>query len=304
MSEILTHHQILRQLPYTDRMVFLDRVCLEDSGKAVGLKSVSMNEWYFPGHFPHHPIVPGVIQVESMAQLAELAVWKKLDPDRKGDLYVKELNKVKFRRPNNPGDRIMLTAEIISETSDTVTLSATAANNSGVTCQAQLTLGVRAKVQPTMPAGFNEFDKSESSPMDVEKIASLIPHRYPFLFVDYVSKLNGPHATAVKNVTAEEPAFRRYDDGYSVLTASVQPEILAQAGAIIMLSNEANRGKLAYFMAIDHAEFLKPVLPGDQLVLEIDIPETKSRFGKGEGFINVDGEAIAKINMMFTLVDP
>ena len=140
--------------------------------------------------------------------------------------------------------------------------------------------------------------------MDVEKIASLIPHRYPFLQIDYVSKINGPHVTAVKNVTAEEPAFRRYADGYSVLTASIQPEILAQAGAIIMLSNEANRGKLAYFMAIDHAEFLKPVLPGDQLVLEVDIPETKSRFGKGEGFINVDGEAIAKINMMFALVDP
>lgn len=303
MAEILTHNQILKQLPYTDRMLLLDRACIDDPKKAVGLKSVTMNEWYFQGHFPHHPIVPGVLQVESMAQLAELAVWKHLDPNREGDIYIKELNKVKFRRPNNPGDRIMLEAEIIAETSDTVTLAATATNNSGLTAQAQLTFGVRGRVQPAMPS-FNEFDKCAESPMDVEKIADLIPHRYPLLFVDYVSRIEGPHVTAVKNITAEEPALRRYADGYSVLTGTVQPEILAQAGAIIMLSNEKNRGKLAYFMAIDHAEYLKPILPGDQLILEVDIPETKSKFGKGEGFISVDGERIANMNMMFAIVDP
>ncbi len=303
MSEILTHNQILNLLPYTDRMVLLDRVCLDDPKKAVGLKSVTMNEWYFPGHFPHHPIVPGVIQVESMFQLAELAVWKRLDPKREGDLYIKELNKVKFRRPNNPGDRILLSAEITGETSDSATVTATATNNSGVTCQAQMTLSVRPRIQPEMPE-FNEFDKCDSCPMDVEKIASLIPHRYPFLFVDYVAKIDGPHVTAVKNVSAEEPAFRRYADGYSVLTGTVQPEILAQAGAIIMLSNESNRGKLAYFMAIDHAEFYRPVLPGDQMVLEVEIPETKSRFGKGEGRIKIGGKDVAYINMMFALVDP
>lgn len=303
MAEILTHNQILKQLPYNDRMLLLDRACLDDPKKVVGLKSVTMNEWYFQGHFPHHPIVPGVLQVESMAQLAELAVWKRLDPNREGDIYIKELNKVKFRRPNNPGDRIMLEAEIIAETSDTVTLSATATNKSGLTAQAQITFGVRERVQPAMPS-FNEFDKCAESPMDVEKISDLIPHRYPFLFVDYVSKIEGPHVTAVKNITAEEPALRRYADGYSVLTGTVQPEILAQAGAIIMLSNEKNKGKLAYFMAIDHAEYLKPILPGDQLVLEVDIPETKSKFGKGEGFITVDGERIANMNMMFAIVDP
>ena len=303
MAEILTHNQILKQLPYNDRMLLLDRACLDDPKKGVGLKSVTINEWYFQGHFPHHPIVPGVLQVESMAQLAELAVWKRLDPNREGDIYIKELNKVKFRRPNNPGDRIMLEAEIIAETSDTVTLSATATNKSGLTAQAQITFGVRERVQPAMPS-FNEFDKCAESPMDVEKISDLIPHRYPFLFVDYVSKIEGPHVTAVKNITAEEPALRRYADGYSVLTGTVQPEILAQAGAIIMLSNEKNKGKLAYFMAIDHAEYLKPILPGDQLVLEVDIPETKSKFGKGEGFITVDGERIANMNMMFAIVDP
>ena len=83
-------------------MVLLDRVAFDGEKKIAGLKSVSMNEWYFQGHFPNHPIVPGVLLVESMAQLAELLVWKKLDPKREGDLYIKSLRKVKFRKPNKP----------------------------------------------------------------------------------------------------------------------------------------------------------------------------------------------------------
>ena len=198
MSEVLTHSQIMEQLPCCDRMVLLDRVAFDGEKKIAGLKSVSMNEWYFQGHFPNHPIVPGVLLVESMAQLAELLVWKKLDPKREGDLYIKSLRKVKFRKPNNPGDRIFFQVEIAEERSDSIDFIATATNNSGAACQAQLTLGIRPKVPMHLPAGFNEFDKSAKSAMDVLGVASVIPHRYPFLFVDYVAKIDGPHVTGIK----------------------------------------------------------------------------------------------------------
>ena len=195
--------------------------------------------------------------------------------------------------------------EIAEERSDSIDFIATATNNSGAACQAQLTLGIRPKVPMHLPAGFNEFDKSAKSAMDVLGVASFIPHRYPFLFVDYVAKIDGPHVTGIKNATAEEPAFRRYADHYSVLTGSVQPEIIAQVGAISMLSKPENKGKLAIFMAIDQSDFYeKPVLPGDQMVLDVEIPDTKSRFGRGEGTMSVDGELVSRTQMMFALVDP
>ena len=72
-----------------------------------------------------------------------------------------------------------------------------------------------------------------------------------------------------------------------------------------MLSKPENKGKLAIFMAIDQSDFYeKPVFPGDQMVLEVDIPDTKSRFGKGEGTMSVNGELISRTQMMFALVDP
>ena len=303
MSKILTHTEIMEQLPCVDRFILLDRVIFDSDTKIRGMKSVTMNEWYFQGHFPNHPIVPGVLQVESMAQLAELAVWKKLDPERKGDIYIKELNKVKFRRPSTPGDRILFDMEITGETSDSFTFSATARNNSGVACQAQLTLGVRPRVEMDIPQEFNQYDKSDACLMDVMKISSIIPHRYPFLFVDYVVKTEGSHTIAVKNATSEEPAFRRYDDHYSVLSGSVHPEIVAQAGAISMLSKEENKGKIALFMTIEHSESTEtPVLPGDQMILEFDLPDTKSRVGKGEGILSVNGKLITQTQMMFAMV--
>ena len=87
-------------LPCRPSMLLLDRVFAESENKLIGLKSISMNEPCFMGHFPGHPILPGVLQVEAIAQLAEVGLWKRLDPERKGDFYIKELHKIKFRRPN------------------------------------------------------------------------------------------------------------------------------------------------------------------------------------------------------------
>ena len=123
------------------------------------------------------------------------------------------------------------------------------------------------------------------------------------LFVDYVAKIDGCHFTGVKNGTASDPAFRIYKDGYSVLSGSVHPEIVAQAGCVHMLTNEANKGKLAYFMGIDRTDFYGAVLPGDQMRLEVEIPDTTKRFGKGEGYLYVDDKVISKTNLTFAIVD-
>jgi 3-hydroxyacyl-[acyl-carrier-protein] dehydratase len=249
--------------------------------------------------------MPGVLQVEAMTQLAEMAVWKKLDPKREGEIYLKALRRVKFRRPVNPGDRLHIEAEVKSVSGDSAEVSATVRTNSGPSCQAEISLAVRPRVQPAkMPAPFSNYDKSEGIHMDINKLMAVIPHRYPFLLVDYIQSVEGCRVTAVKNVTSSEPLLREYPDKYLALTNSVLPEIIAQTGCVYMLSNESAKGKIAYFMAIEKAEFLKPIHPGDQLVCIIDIPDNKSRFGKGDGFIQVDGETVAKTTLTFALVDP
>lgn len=303
-GELLNYREIREALPCRPSLILLDRVFAESETKYVGAKSVSANEAYFSGHFPKHPIMPGVLQVEAMAQLAELAVWRKLDPKREGDIYVKTLRKVKFRRPNNPGDRLIVEAEVKSVGSDSAEIVANVKNSMGVSCQAELTLSVRPRVQPTaMFNPFGAYDKNDKIAMDVNKIKEVIPHRFPFLFVDYIHSAEGHHVTAVKNTTCTEYLFREYADKYLTLSNSVQPEMVAQTGCVYMLSSPEAKGKIAYFMAIDKSEFLHPVYPGDQLVCEVDIPDNKSRFGKGEGHIKVGDTIVSTTTMMFALVD-
>ena len=131
----------------------------------------------------------------------------------------------------------------------------------------------------------------------------VIPHRYPFLYVDYVSSLETTRVTAVKNLSSCEPPIREYSDGYTVLANSIQPEIISEAGAILILGNEHNKGKLAFFMGIESAEFKAPVFPGDQLVMMLELPVFTRRFGKGTGTLTVGGRVVTELAMAFALVD-
>ncbi len=308
MSErLITLQEVRESLPVKNDFLLLDRVQMLDENHYIALKAVSITELHFIGHFPNHPIMPGVLQVEAIAQLAELAVWKRLDPERKGDLYIKQISKVKFRKPNNPGDRILLDVKVTGITDTEAQITATVTNNSGLACQAQLVMAVRPKMlPPPIPTEFNIYDKSENSVMDVNQIMSHIPHRFPFLFVDYVAKIEGSHITGVKNATQADLAFRVYNDGYSVLSGSVHPEIVSQAGCIYMLSNPASQGKIAYFMGIEKADFMEnaAVFPGDQMRLEMDIPDNTKKFGRGEGSMYVGDTLISTTSMMFAIVDP
>ncbi|MBO4304361.1 MAG: hypothetical protein J6A21_07235 [Lentisphaeria bacterium] len=304
MSQVLGVREIREIVPARKGMLLLDKVYMESETKAWGLKSISMGETFFLGHFPNHPIFPGVLQTEVAAQLAEVLVWKKLDPERKGDIYLKSLRNVKFRNPNYPGHRIMAEVEITSVTDDAAEFSAVI-HNGGKREATSLTgtLGVRPRQDVEFVPEFNEFDRERNLVMDTEKIQTIIPHRYPFLFVDYVAKMEGNHVVGIKNCTETEPIFREYRDGYTVLLSSVQPEITAQVGAIYSLSRPESAGKIAIFMGIDRSDFFHPIFPGDQMRLEVDMPDIKSRFGRGEGYMIVNGKEVSRTQMMFAIVD-
>ncbi|OGV17884.1 MAG: hypothetical protein A2X47_03700 [Lentisphaerae bacterium GWF2_38_69] len=138
--------------------------------------------------------------------------------------------------------------------------------------------------------------------MDLKTIKSLIPHRYPFLFVDYIAKSEGENITAIKNITYNECLMHSYSPGYSVLSGAIQTEIVAQAGCAHTLSIPENKGKLAYFMTISKAEFFKPIHPGDQLRIELVLPPSK-KFGKGKGEIYVENELVSRGEITFAIVE-
>jgi beta-hydroxyacyl-ACP dehydratase FabZ len=305
IGKILGLKEIKEILPYRYPMLMLDRAAAESKTKYVGVKNISINELYFQGHFPNHPIMPGVLQIEAMKQLAQIAVQKKLDPAGEKDVYMKVVERVKFRKPNLPGDRLKIDVEVESVTDAEAMIRASASNNSGLTCQAKITLGVRPRQYPdAMPQLFNEYDKSADTVKDINEIMSIVPHRYPFLLIDNIVKIEGDHIVAIKNATANEEIYCGYTPAYAVLPESLQCEIIAQAGCACVLSRPENKGKLGYFMSIDRAEAFHPIFPGDQMVCELDIPPGQSRFGKGTGNIKVGDKTVFAITLMFAIVDP
>ncbi|MCP4179044.1 MAG: 3-hydroxyacyl-ACP dehydratase FabZ [bacterium] len=302
--KVLSLTEIKELLPYRYPMLLIDRMWHESETKYFGLKNITATENYFIGHFPNHPIMPGVLQIEATFQVAVVALRKDLDPGNKFDIYIKSMKKAKFRKPTYPGDRLLIELDIISVDGDEAVVKAVNKNNSGVCCQVEMIISIRPRVyEVNKPELFTQYDKSENIVMDVNDIKSYIPHRYPFLFVDYIAKENGSRITAIKNITYNEPITHSYSSGFSVLSGAIQCEIIAQAGCARTLSKPENKGKIALFMTINKAEFYHPVHPGDQLRIELELPETKSRFGKGAGEIYVDSKKVSYGEITFAVVD-
>ena len=139
--------------------------------------------------------------------------------------------------------------------------------------------------------------------LDVNAIMKIIPHREPFLFVDRVIILEkGKRATGIKNVTINDYFFRGHFPGRPVMPGVIIVEAMAQVGGVMMLAAEENRGKLAFFLSINNVKFRKPVVPGDQLVLEVEAIKVKSKTGQVRGRALVDGKVVAEADFVCALV--
>ena len=292
-------------LPQRNPILMLDRVQVLAADHLIGVKNLSMNEPFFQGHFPGHPIMPGVLQVEAMKQLAEIAVRGELDPEGQGDVYLWKLAKAKFRNPNLPGDRAKVEIVVNSIEDGAAAVTGSVSNSNGVTCEAQFTLKMRAKSAPTaMPELFTDFDRKAGYTREVSDIMKVMPHRFPFLLIDGLQHVDEARAVAVKNLTGGEAMFMHAAEDYAIMPETILCEIMAQAGCACVLARPENAGKLGLFAALMDAESFAPVYPGDQLVVDVDLPPARKTFGKGTGKIYVDGKLVFTSSLMFAIVDP
>ena len=138
--------------------------------------------------------------------------------------------------------------------------------------------------------------------LGVKEIEAIIPHRHPFLLVDCVEELEpGVRAVGYKCVTFREDFFRGHFPEEPVMPGVLIIEALAQVGAVAILSVEKNKGKTAYFGAINNAKFRKKVSPGDKLRLECEIIKAKGAVGIGKATATVDGVVAASAELTFMM---
>lgn len=138
--------------------------------------------------------------------------------------------------------------------------------------------------------------------LDVKQIEEIIPHRHPFLLVDYIEDyVPGEYAVGYKCVTFREDFFKGHFPQQPVMPGVLIVEALAQTGAVAILSQEKNKGKIAFFGGIDKCRFKRKVVPGDKLRLETKIIKQKGPVGIGEAIATVDGKVAVKAELTFMI---
>ena len=139
----------------------------------------------------------------------------------------------------------------------------------------------------------------------VSDILKILPHRYPFLLVDRIVALEpDKRIVGLKNVTVNEPFFQGHFPGVPVMPGVLIIESMAQvAGVLIYRDLPEKEKKLIYFTGIENAKFRRPVTPGDQLLVEMELLVRRNNFGKMSGRATVDGKLAAEATVLFAIVD-
>ena len=141
--------------------------------------------------------------------------------------------------------------------------------------------------------------------LDINAIQKILPHRYPFLLVDAIEEMEPKkRIVGIKNVTINEHFFQGHFPSQPVMPGVLIIESMAQTGGVLLLNEVPDRDqKLIYFVAIDNARFRRPVVPGDQLKLELTVASCRGTFCKLEGRATVNGELAAEATLMCKMVD-
>jgi beta-hydroxyacyl-ACP dehydratase FabZ len=140
--------------------------------------------------------------------------------------------------------------------------------------------------------------------LDVNQIRQILPHRYPFLLVDRIIEMDAEHVVGIKNVTANEPFFQGHFPEFPVMPGVLIVEAMAQTAGVQVLSSIPDRDKkLVFLVSVDAARFRRPVVPGDQLRIEMKVTKRKGTVAKMAGHVTVDGVLVAEAEVMCKLED-
>jgi len=175
---------------------------------------------------------------------------------------------------------------------------------SGHSLNIKLVEKLYAYLQKTKQAGVEaKLLKHVEPPLDISAIERILPHRYPFLFIDKIVELEQDRrAVGIKNVTMNDYFFKGHFPERPVMPGVLIVEAMAQVAGVLMLSKPENAGKLAYFMSMNKVRFRKAVVPGDQLVLEAEVVKIKSKTGQVHTRAFVNDTVVSEADLMFSLV--
>jgi 3-hydroxyacyl-[acyl-carrier-protein] dehydratase len=169
---------------------------------------------------------------------------------------------------------------------------------------------VPTRVEPLeQPVVGNATPEAPVSPnntiISLEEIHRLLPHRYPFALVDRIIQfVPGKLAVGIKNVTFNEPHFQGHFPGRPIMPGVLIVEAMAQVGGVVLTKMADVQDGLFMFAGIDGVRFRRPVVPGDQLIMTVELLRVKQRrFGKMQGRAEVDGQLVCEGELMFSLVE-
>jgi 3-hydroxyacyl-[acyl-carrier-protein] dehydratase len=140
--------------------------------------------------------------------------------------------------------------------------------------------------------------------LDINEIRRILPHRYPMLLVDQIVEMDAERIVGIKSVTHNEPFFQGHFPDFPVMPGVLIVEAMAQTAGVLVLKNMPNRDrKLVLLVAVENARFRKPVMPGDQLRMEMCVIKRKASVAKMAGRATVNGVLVAEAEVMCKLAD-
>ncbi|KAB2650289.1 MAG: bifunctional UDP-3-O-[3-hydroxymyristoyl] N-acetylglucosamine deacetylase/3-hydroxyacyl-ACP dehydratase [Verrucomicrobia bacterium] len=151
----------------------------------------------------------------------------------------------------------------------------------------------------SVPAAPSQIPAEGAGAAGIEQIMKWLPHRYPFLLVDRVLTIDGNKIVAMKNVSANEPYFQGHFPGHPIMPGVLQLEAMAQVAGIFMIKAQSADNQIAYFMAANNVKWRKPVVPGDVLIIEVEMVKSRGKIGKANAVCKVNGEVVSEAEVMF-----